>query len=142
MYLLCVANDLPARIGTMPDCRFHVDLPLTQRLHEAVQILPPRLNFRGRRLRPVNLAGNAFFHVQQIHPRMVARRETGGVAQGEAVQVRVVERDQNAAVFLNGNQFRRSLLEAQRGRHPRTPPIGVNRDTLATARPVEVCERP
>ena len=76
-----VAHNLLPRIGAVADGGFNFNLHLAERVDEAVEILAARFDFSGGRFGAVDLAGDAFFHVQEINAAVGARREGRGVAE-------------------------------------------------------------
>ena len=82
----------------MGNRRFHRNSLIAQGLRDAFQVLLARFHLRRGGLLAVNLAGDAFLHVQQVKRGAVELGHGGGVADGQPVEVGMVERHQDPVV--------------------------------------------
>ncbi len=108
---------------------FDFQSPPERRFHQAVQIFAARFHFGSRRLRTVYLAGDALFHVQQIDAATGARCQRRGVTEGNAVERRMIQRDQYPRRYVGAaiKSAERSSC-AKRGSHGRGTPVRLHGD--------------
>ena len=115
---------------------FHANSLIAQGLRDPLEILLPGFHFRRGGLLSVHLAGDAFLHVQQVHAGAVELGHGGGVADGQAVELGVVERHQDPLVDGAPADF-----GAGRLRQGHRRPAVVARAARSTARQVTQTSR-
>ena len=121
------ANDFGSRAASVSDSEVGFQAVFLQRIHDVLEVLLTGGDFGGGRQRSEQLAGGAFFDVQQVDGGSMQARHGGSVSDRGAIAIGMIERNQDGAVAesrkIGGHgstgMARRNRLRPRTGeRHP------------------------
>src|SRR6266545_8075063 len=121
---LGVAHDGPLRRGGVPYHGLYFDVFGPQAVGNPVQVPAARLYLRCGGKRAVNLAGYAFFDVDQEYLGPVRLRHGGGMGDSRAVKPGMVQGYQDASIAVRLGRGWRRLRQSHRRATEATRPAG------------------